>query len=146
VKTEPLAENELLQFAEKLGRKLTSGDVLLLTGDLGAGKTTFAKGIGRALGVTQLIKSPTFTIVREYQGTTLKLFHMDVYRIGDDPDSFGMEDYLEADGVTLIEWGELLDADKPADYLSVKFDKVSDNRRQLTLEAHGHRYEELLTE
>ncbi|MDR0199594.1 MAG: tRNA (adenosine(37)-N6)-threonylcarbamoyltransferase complex ATPase subunit type 1 TsaE [Streptococcaceae bacterium] len=146
MKTEPLAENELLQFAEKLGRKLTSGDVLLLTGDLGAGKTTFAKGIGRALGVTQLIKSPTFTIVREYQGTTLKLFHMDVYRIGDDPDSFGMEDYLEADGVTLIEWGELLDADKPADYLSVKFDKVSDNRRQLTLEAHGHRYEELLTE
>ncbi|MDR0298235.1 MAG: tRNA (adenosine(37)-N6)-threonylcarbamoyltransferase complex ATPase subunit type 1 TsaE [Streptococcaceae bacterium] len=140
-----LTESALTDVAERLGEKLSAGDILILTGDLGAGKTTFTKGLGRALGIVQMIKSPTFMIVREYQGASLKLYHMDVYRIGDDPDSFDMEDYFDAGGVCVIEWGELLGADMPANYLSVKFDKNANDTRTLTLTAHGKRYETLLS-
>lgn len=143
-KTAPLNENDLTTFAEKLGRLLQAGDILILTGDLGAGKTTFTKGIARGLGITQMVKSPTFTIVREYNGGRLTLYHMDIYRIGDDPDSFDMESYFEAGGVSVIEWGELLEADLPSNYLHIKFEKTADDSRSLILEAHGTRAEELL--
>lgn len=136
-----LNEEEMLAFAENLGRQLSAGDILILTGDLGAGKTTFTKGLGLGLDIQQMIKSPTFTIVREYLGR-LPLYHMDVYRIGDDPDSFDMESYFEAGGVSVIEWGELLAADMPAEYLEIIFSRLSaEDIREIQLTAHGRRYE-----
>lgn len=136
-------EKEMLLFSEKLGKRLIAGDILVLTGDLGAGKTTFTKGLGIGLDIKQMIKSPTFTIVREYQGR-LPLYHMDVYRIGDDPDSFGMEEYFEAGGVCVIEWGELLKEDLPEKYLAIIFERTTEDKRKLRLIAHGKRYEELV--
>ena len=112
-------EDELIAYGKKLGLMLQAGDVLVLTGDLGAGKTTITKGIAKGLGITQMIKSPTYTIVREYDGR-LPLYHLDVYRIGNDPDSIDLDDFLYGDGVTVIEWGNLLDTQLLDDYLDIQ--------------------------
>ena len=101
-------EEELISIGQNIGSLLNSGDIIVLSGDLGAGKTTLTKGIAKGLNISQMIKSPTYTIVREYEGR-LPLYHLDVYRIGDDPDSIDLDDFLYGDGVTIIEWGELLD-------------------------------------
>lgn len=114
----------------------------LVTGELGAGKTTLTKGLGQGLGVSQMIKSPTYTIVREYEGR-LPLYHLDVYRIGDDPDSIDLDDFLFGAGVTVIEWGSLLGADFTDDYLEIIIDKVDDGRR-VSLQAHGSRSQALV--
>ena len=114
----------------------------VLTGDLGAGKTTLTKGIAKGLGINQMIKSPTYTIVREYQGC-LPLYHLDVYRIGDDPDSIDLDDFLFGNGVTVIEWGELLGQGVLEDYLEIIITK-QDEGRQLDLLAHGERSQQLL--
>ena len=135
-------EKEMHLFAEALGRKLQAGDILVLTGELGAGKTTFTKVIGLGLDIHQMIKSPTYTIAREYQGR-LPLYHLDVYRIGDDPDSIDLDEYLFNDGVTVIEWGNLLGQALPDAYLEIIFDYVADGRA-IKLVAHGDHYQQYL--
>lgn len=137
-------ENELMALGQRIGHHLRAGHVLVLTGELGAGKTTLTKGLAAGLGIKQMIKSPTYTIVREYEGT-LPLYHLDVYRIGDDPDSIDLDDFLFGDGVTVIEWGSLLGADFTDDYLEVIIDKVGDGR-QVSLQAHGPRSQALMGE
>ncbi|CRH88470.1 putative nucleotide-binding protein [Chlamydia trachomatis] len=130
-------ERELTAIGQRLGSLLQAGDVLVLSGDLGAGKTTLTKGIATGLEINQMIKSPTYTIVREYEGR-LPLYHLDVYRIGDDPDSIDLDDFLYGDGVTVIEWGELLDAAVLSDYLTVRIERSGDGR-ELSFESHGAR-------
>lgn len=137
-------EDELMAWGEKLGALLQKQDVLILTGDLGAGKTTFTKGLARGLGIKQMIKSPTYTIVREYDGR-LPLYHLDVYRIGEDPDSIDLDDFLFGDGVTVIEWGELLGDSLPSDYLKLTILRKNDGR-ELVFDAKGYRAEKLLEE
>lgn len=137
-------ENQLMALGQRIGQKLQAQDVLVLTGDLGYGKTTLTKGIAKGLGIKQMIKSPTYTIVREYEGR-LPLYHLDVYRIGDDPDSIDLDDFLFGDGVTVIEWGELLDDSLLSDYLTVLLDKTEDGR-QITLLPHGLRSQQLVAE
>ena len=144
-------EEKMLAFAKRLGGLLQAQDVIVLTGELGAGKTTFVKGLALGLDIQQMIKSPTYTIVREYEQGKLPLYHMDVYRVGDDPDSFDLDDYLFGEGVSVIEWGELLGKDLPDDYLEVQLDKyaegfATDAQRELELIPHGQRYENLLGE
>ncbi|MGT2829757.1 tRNA (adenosine(37)-N6)-threonylcarbamoyltransferase complex ATPase subunit type 1 TsaE [Streptococcus hillyeri] len=134
-------ENELVALGNKLGNLLEPGQVIVLTGDLGAGKTTFTKGIAKGLDIEQMIKSPTYTIVREYEGR-LPLYHLDVYRIGDDPDSIDLDDFLYGDGVCVIEWGELL-SELPADYLEVKLSHINEGR-QLDMIAYGTQSQLLL--
>ena len=134
-------EEELIAIGQRLGQALEAKDVIVLTGDLGAGKTTLTKGIAQGLDISQMIKSPTYTIVREYEGR-LTLYHLDVYRIGDDPDSIDLDDFLYGDGVTIIEWGELLDASLLDDYLLVTISRHGDGR-QLDFKAHGSRSQEV---
>ena len=96
---------ETENIAAAFASRLVGGDVVLLYGDLGAGKTTFTKGIARALGVKDVVTSPTFTIVKEYEGDTLRLFHMDMYRLSGDITELGLEEYFDRkDGVSVIEW------------------------------------------
>lgn len=135
-------EVELIAIGKKIGYQLVSNDVIILTGDLGAGKTTLTKGIAQGLEINQMIKSPTYTIVREYEGR-LPLYHLDVYRIGNDSDSIDLDDFIYGDGVTVIEWGNLLDDDVLSDYLEVVIKKI-ENGRELDIIAHGTRSECLL--
>lgn len=137
-------EEELMAIGENIGRILKKQDVVVLTGDLGAGKTTLTKGLARGLGITQMIKSPTYTIVREYEGR-LPLYHLDVYRIGDDPDSIDLDEFLFGQGVTVIEWGELLNDSLPSDYLEIVIRKVDDGRC-VSLSANGPRSKAIIGE
>ncbi|MBO6108295.1 MAG: tRNA (adenosine(37)-N6)-threonylcarbamoyltransferase complex ATPase subunit type 1 TsaE [Eubacterium sp.] len=104
---ESAGEADTLALGERLGRSASPGDIYLLDGDLGVGKTVFAKGFARGLDIKDTIVSPTFTIVHEYDGR-LRLFHFDVYRIGDPDEMYdiGFDEYLYGDGVCLIEWPE----------------------------------------
>ncbi|MGT2667695.1 tRNA (adenosine(37)-N6)-threonylcarbamoyltransferase complex ATPase subunit type 1 TsaE [Streptococcus rifensis] len=130
-------EEKLIALGKKLGESLEAKDVIILTGDLGAGKTTLTKGIAQGLGIHQMIKSPTYTIVRQYEGR-LPLYHLDVYRIGDDPDSIDLDDFLFGDGVTVIEWGELLGESLPDDYLEIIL-AHSEEGREVSTHAVGTR-------
>jgi len=135
-------ETELIALGKQLGKLLEKQDVIILSGDLGAGKTTFTKGIAKGLGIDQMIKSPTYTIVREYEGR-LPLYHLDVYRIGNDPDSIDLDDFLFGEGATIIEWGELIEPSLSDAYLKIFIRKLEVGR-ELAFEAHGARAEALL--
>ena len=137
-------EEELQSLGERLGYLLEKNDVLILTGELGAGKTTFTKGLARGLQISQMIKSPTYTIVREYEGR-LPLYHLDVYRIEGDADSIDLDEFLFGGGVTVIEWGNLLGDALPDTYLELEILKEEDGRR-LNFKAKGLRAEKLLEE
>jgi len=117
-------------FAKIIGEAAEPGDNLVLTGDLGAGKTTLTKGIALGLGIEQLIKSPTYTIIREYTNGRLPLYHMDVYRVEYGAEDLGLDDYFEGDGLCVIEWGNLLEASLPEDYLELILEKdpIKDQR------------------
>ena len=117
-------EEELQALGEHLGHLLEKNDVLILTGELGAGKTTFTKGLAKGLQISQMIKSPTYTIVREYEGR-LPLYHLDVYRIEGDADSIDLDEFLFGGGVTVIEWGHLLGDALPNTYLELEISKRS---------------------
>ena len=124
-------EMELIALGKQLGKLLEKQDVIILSGDLGAGKTTFTKGIAKGLGIDQMIKSPTYTIVREYEGR-LPLYHLDVYRIGNDPDSIDLDDFLFGDGATIIEWGELIEPSLSDAYLKkVSYNKAYSRNRYI---------------
>ena len=119
---------ETLHFGERVGRELQCGDVVALVGDLGAGKTALVKGIARGLGITQEVTSPTFTLVHEYAGGRLPLFHIDLYRL-DNPEqalAIGIEEYLNGPGATAIEWSEKIESLLPATAIRIRI-TVSDN-------------------
>ena len=137
-------EEELINLGERLGTLLQKNDVLILSGELGAGKTTFTKGLAKGLGIRQMIKSPTYTIVREYEGR-LPLYHLDVYRIEGDADSIDLDEFLFGGGVTVIEWGHLLGEDLPDSYLELELLKEAEGRR-LYFIAQGSRAEQLIKE
>jgi tRNA threonylcarbamoyladenosine biosynthesis protein TsaE len=136
------ADTEAL--GERVGRAATSGLVIGLSGDLGAGKTQFVRGLARGLGVAARVHSPTFTLVNEYGGGRLKLFHLDLYRL-ETPEqirSAGIEEYLAPDGVSVIEWAERLGADggRPADgkdFISVRIEIVSEAERKIIYDDFG---------
>lgn len=122
-KFESHSAKETEQFAADLAARALPGDVYTLTGDLGVGKTVFAKGFAKGLGITEPVTSPTFTIVQEYLSGRLPLYHFDVYRIGD-PDEMeetGFYDYIDRGGVVLIEWAELIE------------DVLPENRTEITI-------------
>ena len=128
------AETEAL--GARLAEALDAGRVVAFTGDLGAGKTAFVSGMARALGVEERVTSPTFTIVNEYEGGRLPLFHFDMYRLGDADELFhiGWEDYLARGGICAVEWSENV-ADALEEVLSVKICRgESGNQRTITIE------------
>ncbi len=137
---------ETRQFAERVGAYLQAGDLLLLEGTLGAGKTTFTQGLARGLGVAGVVNSPTFTIVKEYAGR-LPLYHLDVYRVGEDIDSIGIDDYLFGEGVCVVEWASLIESVLPAEHLTITLAPTeTEDERSCLLEPRGERYEQLCEE
>jgi len=127
------AETEAIGSA--LGNILTPGTVLAYRGDLGAGKTAFTRGLARGLGCTDIVTSPTYTIVNEYLGGRLPLFHFDMYRLRSSDDLFdiGWDDYLDRDGVCAVEWSENVD-DAMEDAVYITIEKLGENSRRITIE------------
>lgn len=113
------------EFAKKIGEKLKSGDVLCLDGDLGIGKTVFTKGVAAGLGIKDDVSSPTFTLIQEYYGGRLPLYHFDVYRIDGpwDMDDLGYEEYFYGEGVCLVEWGSMIKELFPENTIYVRIEK-----------------------
>ena len=135
------SEKETEDIGYRFGKALRSGDVVSLTGSLGAGKTVLAKGIARALSIEEAIVSPTFTIVQEYDGTQ-KLYHLDLYRLsGDDEfESMGGEEFLYPDGITLIEWAEKIEDMLPDDAFRVTVAILEDGSRSIEIEGGSHEH------
>jgi tRNA threonylcarbamoyladenosine biosynthesis protein TsaE len=128
-----------------LGDLVQPGDIYLLSGNLGAGKTTLTQGIAWGLGSQEYALSPTFVLMREIQGR-LPLYHIDLYRLDqvEEVSDLGLDDYLYGHGLCVIEWAEKGMSVLPADHLLIKIDYLSDNERSFVLIPHGKRYEKLL--
>jgi len=128
------------RLAQKIAADLDSGVVLALTGDLGSGKTCFVQGLARGLQVPEQcpITSPTFTLVNEYSGR-LPLFHVDLYRIEDvaDIEDLGLDDLLDGEGITAIEWAERIRSMLPEDFMEIHFEILDDERRKITISGYG---------
>ena len=131
--TKSAAETEAL--GEKLARKLRGGEVIAFTGDLGAGKTAFTRGLARGLGIADRVTSPTFTIVNEYEGGRLPLFHFDMYRLScsDELYDIGWEDYLARGGVCAVEWSEIVEDALEADAIRVDIKNDGDDCRSVAI-------------
>lgn len=134
-------KNEMKQFAARLVALVQAGDLVLLNGDLGAGKTIFTQFIGEALGVKRTINSPTFNIIKSYKGTHLKLHHMDCYRLEDSEEDLGFDEYFEDNGLTVIEWSQFIEDLLPDESLTINIEVIDEMSRHITIEAKGEHYE-----
>jgi tRNA threonylcarbamoyladenosine biosynthesis protein TsaE len=136
------------RLGARLGALLRGGEIICLQGELGTGKTYFVQGLGKGLGVTEQIVSPSFTLIREYDSAPgrPKLIHVDLYRLcGDDIPGLGLEEYWMPDRVMAVEWSDRLGSTAPGECLQVALRFVSDTKRGLTFTARGQAYEKLLT-
>ena len=126
---------ETEKIGEALAKSLQPGTILAYRGDLGAGKTAFTRGLARGLGCKETVTSPTYTIVNEYLGGRLPLFHFDMYRLASSDDlwDIGWEDYLDREGVCAVEWSENVQ-DAMEDAITVTIEKLGENTRQITSE------------
>lgn len=134
------SEKETIQIAKKIASQLGKGDIIVLSGDLGSGKTKFTEGILTYFGLENDIQSPTFTIVNEYNSKDINIYHFDVYRLSDIDEFLGIggEEYFEK-GISIIEWGEMIEGILPKDYIKISFtrnDKEID-KRELKIEFYG---------
>ena len=125
---------ETFELGKQFAAPLRRGDVLALEGDLGAGKTQFAKGLAAGLGVESDVTSPTFTLIHEYPGGRLPLFHIDLYRLEEEDEvlGIGLDEYLDGDGVTVIEWADKFAALMPAGVHWVRFKVLEGDDREIT--------------
>lgn len=128
--------DETLNFAENLAKQIVAPKIIVLSGDLGAGKTTFSKGFAKGLGISETITSPTFTLLNEYSGDK-NLYHFDMYRLSSKEEAYelGFENYFENnDGIILVEWAENVKGLFTPPYLKVLIEKIDENKRKFTLE------------
>ncbi len=135
---------ETIDLAYRIGKHLHKGDVLCLKGDLAGGKTTFTKGIGKRLNIKDIINSPTFNILKIYEGD-LRLFHIDAYRLDNSDYDLGFDEFLD-EGLSVIEWPEYFGNYLPKEYLEIEFIYLDENDRKLIFRPCGKRYTELLKE
>ena len=136
--------HDTLRLGERLGRAAPAGTVVALLGDLGAGKTVIARGIGTGLGVDTTVCSPSFVLMQMHEGGRLPLWHADLYRLTD-PDELreiGLEEQLEGDGIGVVEWADRFDDWLPADHLEVRLEDHGEGRR-IQIAATGPRHAEL---
>lgn len=139
---ESMAPEETTAIGERLGRDARPGEVYCLSGDLGVGKTVFTKGFAKGLGVSELVTSPTFTIMNIYEGERLPLYHFDVYRVsdGEELEETGCTDFFYGSGVCLVEWAEIAEDVMPEDALWVTIEKDfgrDEDYRRITLRRKG---------
>lgn len=133
---------ETKELGNKLGSIINSNFIITLKGDLGAGKTTFTKAIGKSLGIKKTINSPTFTILKSYYGK-LPLHHIDAYRLEGITQDLGFEELFDDEAVTIVEWPMFIEDLLPKDRLEIEIKRISDNERLFILRGVGKKYEEI---
>lgn len=140
------SEKDTTEFAKELAAKLNIGDIVVLTGELGSGKTKFTEGFLEHFNLQNEISSPTFTIVNEYNADGINIYHFDVYRLSDIDEFYaiGGEEYFDK-GICLIEWGEIIEEALPKDYIHITIEKDSnnDNYRLIHVQTLGSKFENL---
>lgn len=132
---------ETMELGQKLANYLQPGDVVLLTGDLSGGKTTITKGIGKGLGVKRIINSPTFNIVKSYEGSNIILNHFDLYRLNGLSNDFDLEEYFTPNSICVIEWPHNVLELLPKEYLLINLEDLGNDKREITLKEVGKHYE-----
>lgn len=137
------SEFETIELAQNFESEKFPNMVICLDGELGSGKTVFAKGLGNALGITESITSPTFTIIKEYLDGEMPLYHMDVYRLDGNTDGVDIEEYYNKGGIVVIEWSKTIKDILPEERLEITFKIVDENKRVLVITPYGKKYEEL---
>lgn len=139
-------EEDTMELAENIESEKFSNMVICLKGELGSGKTVFVKGFAKSLGIDENITSPTFNLVKEYLSGEMPLYHMDVYRLEEGTGEFiGLIDYFNKDGITIIEWPDIIKDSLPEERLEIKFKIIDEDTRVLTLIPYGQKYEDLLS-
>ena len=142
------SENDTIEFAYKIAQFLNNGNIIVLSGDLGSGKTKFTQGILKYFNLENEISSPTFTIVNEYHANGANIYHFDVYRLADSDEFYaiGGEEYLN-NGICIIEWGEIIEDILPNDYLKITFTRNTENEnyRNLSISAIGKNSNSILS-
>jgi tRNA threonylcarbamoyladenosine biosynthesis protein TsaE len=139
------------RLGQRIGELLQAGDLLLLIGEFGVGKTHLSKGIARGLDALDLVTSPSFVLVNEYHAGPrhdhMPIYHVDLYRIADTAElaTIGLDELWQGDGVCLIEWPERAASQLPAEHLAIRMQHLSETKRVLRLAPHGARYVELVT-
>lgn len=136
------SEMDTIELAQNIESEKFPNMIICLDGELGSGKTMFTKGIAQALGIDEPITSPTFNIIKEYDGE-LPLYHMDVYRLDGNTDGVGIEEYFHKGGIVVIEWADTIKDILPEEYLHIKFKIIDENKRSLIITPYGSKYEEL---
>ncbi|WP_033542632.1 tRNA (adenosine(37)-N6)-threonylcarbamoyltransferase complex ATPase subunit type 1 TsaE [Planococcus sp. CAU13] len=132
-------------FAAKLAGFLESGDLLTLEGGLGAGKTTFTKGLAKGLGIKRMVNSPTFTILKQYSGN-LELNHLDVYRLEHSDEDIGFDELFSGEAVSVVEWAQFIAEYLPEERLEITIERQSEESRAIRIHPIGQRYESLCKE
>ena len=136
-------EKDTIELAENLESEKFPNMVICLKGDLGSGKTVFTKGFANALGITEIITSPTFNIVKEYYDGEMPLFHMDVYRIDETDVEIDFQEYFKKRGVSIIEWSDMIADELPRNRLEISFKITGEDKRVLCIKPFGKKYEDL---
>ena len=136
---------ETVELATKLAQLLQPQYTITLEGDLGAGKTTFTQALAKGLGIKRNVNSPTFTIMKQYEGR-LPLNHLDVYRLADSDEDLGWDEIFYGDAVTVVEWAHLIEEDLPVERLAIEISRINETERKFVLKPIGQRYVELCEE
>lgn len=141
------SENDTKKIAKKLASKLIKGDLVVLIGELGSGKTKFTEGFLSYFGLENEISSPTFTIVNEYSQNDINIYHFDVYRLEDSSEFYaiGGDEYFDK-GICLVEWGELIQDALPKEYIKIDFSRNEndENKRVLNIQSIGNKYDKII--
>lgn len=136
-------EDESNELAENLESEKFQGMVICLNGELGSGKTAFTKAFAKSLGIKEDVTSPTFNIIKEYRDGEMPLYHMDVYRLDGKVDELGLDEYFDGDGITIIEWADLIEDHLPKERLDILIKVIGEDTRLFVLKPHGKQYEDI---
>lgn len=137
--------DDTMELAQNIESEKFENMVICLKGELGSGKTVFVKGFARSLEIDENITSPTFNIVKEYTSGQIPLYHMDVYRLDENKEDLGLEEYFTKGGITIIEWSDLISDILPDERLEIKFKMKDENTRVLILTPYGKDYEDVVS-
>ena len=136
-------ESDTEELAENIESEHFPGMVICLNGELGSGKTVFTKAFASALGIEEAVTSPTFNIIKEYQSGELPLYHMDVYRLDGKVEELGLDEYFDGDGVTIIEWADMISEHLPKERLDIDIKVTGEDSRVFVLKPYGKKYEDI---